>query len=54
MKKFFTALAALSFLVAASPDTASAGNNWVAYKVGVVKEAIKRGETALLFYKSSW
>ena len=54
MKKYFTGLVTLAWLVFAAPMTAQAGVNWVAYKPGIVKAAIVKGETALLFYKSNW
>jgi hypothetical protein len=54
MKKYLTGLVTFALLATAAPVAAKAGANWVEYQSGVVKGAIARGETALLFYKSSW
>jgi len=54
MKKFMSGLVALSLFVVAVPMAAQAGADFVPYKPGIVKSAIAKGETALLFFKSSW
>ena len=53
MKKYLAGLA-LAWVVTWAPMTAQAGVNWVPYKTGIVKAAIAKGDTALLFYKSTW
>ena len=54
MKKFMSGLVALAVFVIAVPMGAQAGADLVPYKPGIIKSAISKGETALLFFKSSW
>jgi len=54
MKKFVSGLVALVLFVVAVPMTAQAGADFVPYKPGIVKAAIAKGETALLFFKSTY
>ena len=54
MKNYLIGFFALGWLIFAGPVTALAGVNWVAYKPGIVKAAIAKGETTFLFYKSTW
>ena len=54
MKKFMSGFFALALFVVAVPMAAQAGADFVPYKPGIVKSAIAKGETALLFFKSNW
>ena len=54
MKKFMSGLLAMALLVVAVPMAAQASADFVPYKPGIVKSAIAKGETTLLFFKSSW
>ena len=54
MKSYFIGFFALAWLMLAGPVIAQAGADWVAYKPGVVKAAIGKGETTFLFYRSTW
>ena len=54
MKKFMSELVALALFVVAVPMAAQAGADFVPYKPGIVKSAISKGETALLFFKSTY
>ncbi len=54
MKKFVPGLVALVVFVAAMPMLVQAGADFVPYKPGIVKSAIAKGETTLLFFKSTY
>ena len=54
MKKLISGLLALAWFAFAAPTLAQAGEGSVIYKPGVVKAAIAKGQTALIFYKSTW
>ncbi|MEM6495294.1 MAG: hypothetical protein AAF709_01065 [Pseudomonadota bacterium] len=54
MKKLLSGLIALALFAITLPFAAHAGNGTVAFKPGVLKAAIGRGETVLLHYKSTW
>ncbi len=54
MKNFAPRLIALALLVFTLPMLAHAGTDFVPYKTGIVKSAIAKGETALLFFKSTY
>ena len=54
MKRYLTGFFALACLIFAGSVTAQAGANWVSYKPGVVEAAMAKGETTLLFYRSTW
>ena len=54
MRKFMSGLVTLALFVVAVPTSAQAGADFVLYKPGIVKSAIAKGETALLFYKSTY
>ncbi|PPR11354.1 MAG: hypothetical protein CFH41_00935 [Alphaproteobacteria bacterium MarineAlpha11_Bin1] len=54
MKNYFTGLITVLFFCTAAPIAANANVSWVEYKAGVIKEALSKGGSALLFYKSSW
>ena len=54
MKTPILKIATLSLLLIAVPMAAQAGTDFVPYKPGIVKSAIAKGETALLFFKSTW
>ncbi|PPR64936.1 MAG: hypothetical protein CFH08_01055 [Alphaproteobacteria bacterium MarineAlpha3_Bin7] len=54
MKNFVPRLVALALLVFTLPMLAHAGADFVPYKTGIVKSAIAKGETALLFFKSTY
>ena len=54
MKTFMSGFVAVALFVVAVPMAAHAGADFVPYKPGIVKSAIAKGETALLFFKSSW
>ena len=54
MKKCLLGLIAAAVVVMGAPLSAQAGQEWIAYKPGIVKTAIANGKTALLFYKSAW
>ena len=47
-------LLALAWLVFAGPMLAQAGEGFETYKPGMVQAAAAKGETALVFYKSTW
>ena len=53
MKSYLLGFFALVCLIFGRPVTVEAGADWVVYKPGIVKEAIARGETTVLFYKST-
>ena len=54
MKKLLSGLLALALLGFAVPMAAQAGAGSVAYKPGMVKAVVAKGQMALLFYKSTW
>ena len=54
MKKFMSGLVALAFFVVAVPLAAQASADFGPYKPGIVKAAIAKGETTLLFFKSTY
>ncbi len=54
MMKFMSGLIALAWLVTATPMVAQAGTGLLPFKPGTVKSAIAKGETILLFYKSTY
>jgi len=54
VKSYFIGFFALAWLMLAGPVIAQAGADWVAYKPGVVKATIGKGETIFLFYRSTW
>ena len=54
MKTFMSGFVVLALFVIGVPMAAQAGADFVPYKPGIVKSAIAKGETALLFFKSSW
>ena len=54
MRKFMSGLVTLALFVVAVPTSAQAGADFVPYKPGIVKSAIVKGETALLFFKSTY
>jgi len=54
MKKCIPGLVALALFIVADPIGAQAGADFVPYKPGIVKSAIAKGETALLFFKSTY
>ena len=54
MKKFMPGLVGLALLFVAVPMAVQAGADFVPYKPGIVKSAIAKGETALLFFKSTY
>ena len=54
MKSYFIGFFAVASLIFLGPVTAQAGVDWVAYKPGIVKAAIAKGETTILFYRSTW
>lgn len=41
-------------MIATATGAAIAGSDTVAYKPGVIKAAIAKGETVLIHYKSTW
>ena len=54
MTKFVAGLVGFVFFVAAIPTVVQAGADFVPYKPGIVKSAIAKGETAILFFKSTY
>lgn len=54
MKKYALRLIAAAMVIISVSLSAQAGQEWIAYKPGIVKTAIANGQTALLFYKSAW
>ena len=54
MKKIMAGLVALALFIVAVPVVAQAGADFVSYEPGIVKSAIEKGETALLFFKSTY
>ena len=54
MKKSVSGLVTLALFVVAVPMAAQAGADFVPYKPGIVKSAIAKGKTTLLFFKSNW
>ena len=54
MKKFMSGIIVLALFVLAVPMGAQASADFVPYKPGIVKSAIAKGETALLFFKSTY
>ncbi len=54
MKKCLLGLIAAAVVVISVPLSSQAGQEWIAYKPGIVKTATDKGQTALLFYKSTW
>lgn len=54
MKKLLSGLLGAAWLVFAVPVTVQAGEGTTAYKPGVIKSAVAKGETTLVIYKASW
>ena len=54
MKKFVSGALAFILFLSAVPMLAAAGPSFVNYKPGTVKAAIAKGETTLLFFKSTY
>ena len=54
MRNFVPGLIALVLFVFGLPLLAHAGADFVPYKNGIVKSAISKGETTLLFFKSTY
>ncbi|MEM8971539.1 MAG: hypothetical protein AAGD43_05660 [Pseudomonadota bacterium] len=54
MKTLLSGLMALALFAITLPFAAQAGEGTVAFKPGVLKAAIERGESVLLHYKSTW
>ena len=54
MKKFVSGVLAFILFLSAVPMVAAAGPSFVNYKPGTVKAAIAKGETTLLFFKSTY
>ncbi len=54
MKNLVSGMLALAWFVMLIPVAAQAGPGTVNYKPGALRAAIAKGETVLLFYKSTW
>ncbi len=54
LKSILSALLALTWLVMLAPMSAQAEIKSIEYKPGVLESAIKRGETVLVHYKTTW
>ena len=54
MKNLVSGMFALAWFVMLIPAAAQAGPGTVNYKPGALKAAVAKGETVLLFYKSTW
>ena len=50
MKKIMSGLLALAWLAVAVPGLAQANSGYAAYKPGLVKAAVAKNQTVVLFY----
>ena len=54
LRNLVSGMLALAWFVMLVPMAAQAGPGTVNYKPGALKAAIAKGQTVLLFYKSTW
>ena len=54
MKSYLIGFFSLAWLMLPGPVMAQVGVDWVAYKPGIVKALLAKGETTLLHYRSTW